>query len=453
MTLVTAAPDEQSTSAIIINSESTESTTTTTAMDASSNQENVDIKGKKGLIDNNDEGANAAADADASMDEMRGTIADVPRLVAEGRKFMALNEFEKSVDVLAAASSILATTYGQDAPECAEVLFLYGNALLANAVAKSSPLGGSGAPESVESALPIPTPHKSSDRFVFSGDGDDMDGEPTANENEDQGAAAGANDDAEEGGNPDGDGEDGDGENEGDVDPGEEDMQIAWETLDLSRLIYVKMGPEYENKVADVLLSLGDVSLEQGQWQQAIDDYSEAVRIKSLKLSHDHRELAEAHYKLALALEFAKKYDEALSHTFNVIAVLERKKKSLEKLTGENEDAAKEIEEIDSLLPDITLKVDELKFLIEEANKPEAGASSTAETLTSGSSSSAANATVHDVSMFVKSKKTAAAPATSESTTPTKAADEASRKRKAEEGEAGVVEGADGKKMKPEGSE
>jgi hypothetical protein len=42
-------------------------------------------------------------------------------------------------------------------------------------------------------------------------------------------------------------------------------MQIAWETLDLARVVYDKMGKK--EKVAEVLLSLGDVSLELGRFQ------------------------------------------------------------------------------------------------------------------------------------------------------------------------------------------
>ena len=41
-----------------------------------------------------------------------------------------------------------ATVYGPSAPECAEILFLYGTALFNNAVAKSSPLGDAAAAES-----------------------------------------------------------------------------------------------------------------------------------------------------------------------------------------------------------------------------------------------------------------------------------------------------------------
>ncbi|KAJ3191859.1 hypothetical protein HK101_007342 [Irineochytrium annulatum] len=126
---------------------------------------------------------------------------------SEGRKALALAEYEKAVSELGEASAILAFVHGDQAPECADVLFMYGTALFNNAVSKSSPLGdvavttggtaGAGTEEdgaggknaavaaplvdrvstqkAVETVLEglMNLPAKASSRFVFSGDGAD----------------------------------------------------------------------------------------------------------------------------------------------------------------------------------------------------------------------------------------------------------------------------------------
>jgi tetratricopeptide (TPR) repeat protein len=101
-----------------------------------------------------------------------------------------------------------------------------------------------------------------------------------------------------------------------------------------------------------------------GHWQHAIDDYKEAVKLKEELLKEDNREVAEAHYKLALSYEFSKKFDLALQHTETVIRVLNKKTESLKALIG-SEDAGEdakeqsklEIADIEGLLPAITTKV------------------------------------------------------------------------------------------------
>ena len=108
-------------------------------------------------------------------------------------------------------------------------------------------------------------PNKKSSRFVFSGD---EEVEPEANEEDSSSSSLDAtakdNENETDGPVDAADNEEG-GEEEGEEeDPVEEDMQIAWETLDLARVVYEKMGESSRGKVADVLLVLGDVSLEQG---------------------------------------------------------------------------------------------------------------------------------------------------------------------------------------------
>jgi hypothetical protein len=91
-------------------------------------------------------------------------------------------------------------------------------------------------------------------------------------------------------------------------------------------------------------------------------------------LAEDDRELAEAHYKYALALEFStEKSDQAIPQLENAIAVLNKRIASLEasqkgkEKEGEGNNASKEIDEINELIPDMKLKVREEYAMENEA--------------------------------------------------------------------------------------
>ncbi|KAJ3179993.1 hypothetical protein HK101_009989 [Irineochytrium annulatum] len=346
---------------------------------------------------------------------------------SEGRKALALGEYEKAVSELGEASAILAFVHGDQAPECADVLFMYGTALFNNAVSKSSPLGGvavttgetagAGAEQdgadakkastvvplvdgvstqkAVETVLEglMNLPAKASSRFVFSGDG--------AEDSTDAGA-----DDSDEGG----EGEDGEENPDGapdESDPIEEDIQIAWETLDLARIIYESQSNAARSRVAEVLLVLGDVSLEQGHWEKAVSDFSRAVDIKRELLGDAHRQLSEALYKLGLAFEFSKEFGNALSATKDVVAVLERKREELKKVAaagGEGKKAAEEeLADIDSLMPDIYAKIEEIEAELREAEAEKMKTETLQSTLAGAQSSSSGR--IQDISNLVKKKK------------------------------------------------
>ncbi|KAJ3114253.1 hypothetical protein HK100_001725 [Physocladia obscura] len=353
---------------------------------------------------------------------------DVEVLIAKGKKLQATNDLEGAVEAFADASAALAEAHGPDAAECADALFLYGSALYANAVSKLSPLGGAAAETAAsaaqDDAVAAAEEAKQSGRFVFGGDDDGgnissaADAAVSSSSTESQelnNNAVMVSANGHHGGHEDEEDEEGDEEDEeGDEDPVQEDMQLAWETLDLARVCYEKIGTDGELKMADVLLALGDVSLEQGQWNPAVEDFFKAVAIKTARLAPDDRELAEANYKLALAYEFAKNFDKAVECSHKVISVLEMKLKSLKDIstindsynTEKNERVRNEILDIEGLLPDIHSKIDDLHFQIGEAKKVALQADESIEEQTNtSSSSSSVQLAVNDISGLVKSKK------------------------------------------------
>ncbi|KAJ3198662.1 hypothetical protein HDU67_003457, partial [Dinochytrium kinnereticum] len=166
------------------------------------------------------------------------------------------------------------------------------------------------------------------------------------------------------------------------------------------------MGEGKRMKVADVLLALGDISLELGQWSSAIEDFSEAVRMKESLLTNSDRELAEAHYKLALAFEFSKDFSSALKHTTVVVEVLERKLEMLKKVE-ETVEVQNEVKDIEGLMPDIKTKVEELTTELNQSlakESEEAAAPSTTLTSSSDETKSTVPVEIKDVSGLVRRK-------------------------------------------------
>lgn len=96
-------------------------------------------------------------------------------------------------------------------------------------------------------------------------------------------------------------------------------------------------------------------------------DYEKAIEIKKSVLEEDNRELAEAHYKYALALEFSSdRADQALPELQKAVAVLKKRIETLETGEGKGKEkqesnlskkALDEIAEIKELIPDMELKV------------------------------------------------------------------------------------------------
>ncbi|KAG0233087.1 hypothetical protein B0O80DRAFT_65805 [Mortierella sp. GBAus27b] len=286
-----------------------------------------------------------------------------------GTKAFALQDYELAVEKFGLASEMLGQVYGETNPKCADTLFMYGRALLEHAIKQSSVLGGATAKGSGEeeaasaaeggssSAAASSAAGPNNRRFVFEGDEED---------------------DEEEGEGGGGGGEEGEGAGEG-GNAGEEEEQddfaVAWDVLDLARVLYHRQGTEEALlKLGDVHIALGDVSLESENFDQAATDFREAIKIKEARLDSDDRQLAEAHYKLALALEYSPTESEnAPDHIHQAIKVLKARIEKLNsilslgkgkgKATDMNESEtkmSKELIELHELIGEMDQKVQDL---------------------------------------------------------------------------------------------
>eukprot|EP01120_Amphizonella_sp_Union-15-10_P014987 TRINITY_DN7512_c0_g1_i1.p1 TRINITY_DN7512_c0_g1~~TRINITY_DN7512_c0_g1_i1.p1 ORF type:complete len:390 (-),score=117.34 TRINITY_DN7512_c0_g1_i1:40-1209(-) len=79
-------------------------------------------------------------------------------------------------------------------------------------------------------------------------------------------------------------------------------LEIAWEVLELSRLIYSKDVTK-NLELSDVHLLLGNVALEGEQMELAIEEYIKSLKIRE-DFGADERRIAESHFQLGLVYTF-----------------------------------------------------------------------------------------------------------------------------------------------------
>lgn len=244
----------------------------------------------------------------------------------------------------------------------ADIYFSYGKALLENAITQNSVLGKEQAEEGItgkdEGTLVAPSPPLttgthigipylfsaeagSSGAFLsFSGDAEDHEEATLDSEDPAVDLFAEAEKAVTEG----------DGEREEEEEEGEpeDDFNAAWEVLDLARAIYEKQegDDEVRLKLADIYISLGDVSLETGtplrilrfldagnspflfasseKFEQAISDYEAGLELKVELLPQSSRQIAEAHYKLAIVLDLSSgQLSESIAHAEKALESVE----------------------------------------------------------------------------------------------------------------------------------
>nr|Q02508.1 RecName: Full=Protein HGV2 [Halocynthia roretzi]BAA02741.1 Hgv2 [Halocynthia roretzi] len=162
-------------------------------------------------------------------------------------------------------------------------------------------------------------------------------------------------------------------ENESEEDPDDiSNMQLAWEMLELAKVLYKKHDKSKTNKqmVAQCHLKLGELGLEVENHPQAIGDFLECLVIQKDLLPETDRKLAETYYNLGLAYSFEKRYDNALEHYQSALDVLEARVDMLNELIESNEgnkekekeiiSECKEVGELKELIPDINSKIEDV---------------------------------------------------------------------------------------------
>merc|ERR1712183_903964 len=163
----------------------------------------------------------------------------------------------------------------------------------------------------------------------------------------------------------------------------EDNLQLAWEMLELSKIIFSKLvetgskGKDfYEERLYSTLLALGEVSIETENHKQAIEDLKLCLKmqeISGLGVPKDARIAAETHYQLALAHVYQGGFQDSIDCLKSAIYILTERVKALWLKESSSSprgkaEIMKEIAELEVLIPDIQDKFYDIKDMKKAAS-------------------------------------------------------------------------------------
>merc|ERR1712215_539783 len=174
----------------------------------------------------------------------------------------------------------------------------------------------------------------------------------------------------EESGDEDSEGNEGECEGIDSVDGAEEvgDLEAAWEVLELAKLSFMKTvdrtsgdrKKEAEALVCRSLLALAEVSLENENYQIAVEDLSQCLEKSKSVHPPNSRFVAEVQYQLGLAHGYLGNVTEAENSFNGSIGTLKAGKEARQN-EASSEDRDEELAELESLIADIGEVLAELK--------------------------------------------------------------------------------------------
>lgn len=289
--------------------------TKTEQNDSQENKElSNDINEEPKVVDDLSESDNKENEEPSDEDiEMHKKRAE--ELFIDGKRHLIIKDFQAAADVLSEACNLFGIAYGEMAEECAEAYFSYGCALLELGKDQISPVGleekdeeeenvsiqeenliDTGKPNVINEEKPVSSLSNDTDEVkdkspklemcaelqdkpdVCTSVEEEMsvDKKEKTDEDEKKSDEVEEHSTDKEGSDCEGDKPDEDIE-EDDVN----DLQLAWEMLDLAKVIYKnKDTEEAKLKLAEVLMKCGEVSIEDEKFETAIQDMTESLEIR-----------------------------------------------------------------------------------------------------------------------------------------------------------------------------
>ncbi|CAI9739794.1 autoantigenic sperm isoform X3 [Octopus vulgaris] len=321
------------------------------------------------------EPSSSAASGSPSKERVE-VMSKAVNLMGQGKRNLICGDVPMAVTQFEESCQILAKCYGEMAFECAAAYFSYGHALLELARLDSKVI------ESLEAEAAAAEEEEDDDDDDDEEEGDDGENEKSEKDSaaskEDEGTGdEDRTDNSESLSSQDEAVENQEKPEEKDPDEDEHDagndvtnLQLAWESLELAKIIYLKRkDKESQLKAAQAYLKLGEVGLETGLYDLAVEDIKECLKIQKEHLNPEEREIAETYYQLGLVHVFASNHDSAVENFKAAISVIEAKidklNKSIEHLKDSTEtadvetvyNARTEIKELEEIVPDITQKI------------------------------------------------------------------------------------------------
>merc|ERR1712119_11917 len=336
---------------------------------------------------------------------------DANSLLATGKRHLLVGDVPAAVSCLARCCELLSAQFGETAKECAESYFYYGKSLLELSRMESGVLGNAleGVPEDsdekvdtsqVEDPEKLTKDEKSEveDKVAEAFDYNYKTSEII--QDEEEAAMDGAENETDGSGMEDEELQEEDmetddspvkkmspkakqdSEKKGTEDEEEpSNLQLAWEVLELAKVVYTKLIATeikdkdfFEERLCSTMLHLGEVSIENENYKQAVEDIKLCLT-KQEKMPKDARLTAEIHYHLGLAQAFHQQFDESIESHKAAIAILKERTKNLKVMETSSTsprklaETNKEIAELEALIPEIEEKIVDTKDMKKEASK------------------------------------------------------------------------------------
>jgi tetratricopeptide (TPR) repeat protein len=346
-------------------------------------------------MDENSEEKNATVsslDAQENEESKQEKTVTVDELLSNGKRYLACGENQEAADCFEEACGQLAEIHGQTGKELAEPYFLYGKALLEVGRQESGVLGA-GVPTEAdddddseggsedeeepekkgepstrpgETKNASPSKKEQTDEHMETEDQGDQKQEdscvPTSKEQgsspkdqeTDQAGTSGIVDAPEDPTVKEG---------EAGLDDTADvpTMQVAWEVLELARIIHEKDGQDKNAlKLAEIHILLGEINMESDNQEEAAEDFRKALRIRTDHLTEDDRSIAECHFQLGMVYTLSKSFDQAVEAYEFAKSVLKKKLESLRTSQSTSDTDANEIKELEGILPDIDVKIEDV---------------------------------------------------------------------------------------------
>merc|ERR1712002_736192 len=262
-------------------------------------------------------------------------------LLAEGKRDLLVHAIPDAVANFSEACEIMVKHKGEMSAECAEAYFYYGKALLELSRVESGVLGNALDGVDMETKASDDKDALVEDTEAMTTDEKSEIEEKVADaleenyEKHDIVARAHTGDNTEEESEED---EIMEGEQTGDkmeTDAEKADAEVgnleqAWQMFDLAKVIYGRAGDV--TKECESLTFLGEVSLENSNFEQAVEDLSLCLAKRIKALPADSRSIAESHYQLGVAQAHCAEYTNAEKSLEAAVTVLNARIVNLQKM-------------------------------------------------------------------------------------------------------------------------
>merc|ERR1711962_1120230 len=127
-------------------------------------------------------------------------------------------------------------------------------------------------------------------------------------------------------------------------------LELAWQMFELAKVIFSKAGNL--TKECESLTLLGEVSLENSNYKQAVEDLISCLARRCAGMPADSRSIAETHYQLGVAQAHSGDYASAEKSLLAAISVLNARMSNLKKMEV-SENITKELSDLETLIYEI----------------------------------------------------------------------------------------------------